>query len=367
MSASDDGDGAGAAAIDLASVVSSLQAIVEEAMSSATSRLSALYRSLPTGDHEDMIASREVSAGVLPENVKKNRYSNICPYDAKRVVLRRPCSDAAAGLTDYINASHVELPGVRAIASQGPTHPQWHGPDTTGDFWAAVWEQECEVVVALAKVQTGFSGSARYWPETAEQSLVATGWPALTVRLTFEEKNVHFTTRRLQLELNSEEGTTTREVTQFHYDRWPNYGVPDEPDGVVALVRAVEELEVARIARIEADGDCATAAELVARSSLWVHCSGGVGRTGVFLTALSVYRSLLQSASTAHRPSTATVLTNGEELSKMVASTVASLRQQRHPWMVEGGAQYIFVHAVLLHLCASTAGIVPPTLDLQSL
>ena len=291
-------------ALDMASLVSSLQALVEEALVSANSRLSTRYRSLPSGDHEDMVASGEVTAGVLPENYEKNRYSNICPYDARRVVLRRPCSDGAAGATDYINASHITLPGLRAIASQGPTHPQWHGPDTTGDFWAAIWEQKCEVVVALAKVQPGFSGSARYWPETAAQGLVATGWPALTVRLISEDKGPHFITRRFQLDLSSETdaGTTTREVTHFQYDRWPNYGVPDAPDDVAALLRAVETLESARVDREETTPH-ATAAELATRPPppppLWVHCSGGVGRSGVFLTALSVYRSLCPPVSTA--------------------------------------------------------------------
>jgi protein tyrosine phosphatase len=58
---------------------------------------------------------------------------------------------------------------------------------------------------------------------------------------------------------------------------------------------------------------------------------------------------------------------DGEELSNVVAKTVASLRQQRHPWMVEGNAQYIFAHAVLLQGCAATAGATVPTLRLQSL
>ena len=267
-----------------------------------------------------MVASGEVTAGVLPENNEKNRYCNICPYDAQRVVLRRPCSDGVAGATDYINASHIELPGVRAIASQGPTHPQWHGPDTTGDFWSAIWEQKCEVVVALAKVQHGFSGSARYWPETAGQALVATGWPALTVRLLSEEKGPHFTTRRFQLDLSSETdaGTATREVTHFHYDRWPNYGVPDVPDDVAALLRAVETLESARVASEEKIPP-ATAAQLATRAPppLWVHCSGGVGRSGVFLTALSVYRSLCPLASAAGAASMPTMPVDSEQLGRV--------------------------------------------------
>ena len=107
-----------------------------------------------------------------------------------------------------------------------PTHPEWHGPDTTGDFWAAVWEQAVEVIVGLAKVQRGFSGSARYWPEAVGSTVPARGWPELTVTLLAEDAGPHFTTRRLQLIHTPTGGgadaSTTREVTQLHYDRWPN-------------------------------------------------------------------------------------------------------------------------------------------------
>jgi protein tyrosine phosphatase len=363
-----DGAGAGDA---VAGLLAAVQALVAEALASRSSRLVDLYRSLPTGDHDGMIASGEVVAGILPENIEKNRYSNICPYDARRVVLRRRCDDAASSSTDYINASHVELPAVRAIASQGPTHPQWHGPDTTGDFWAAVWEQGSEVVVALAKVQAGFSGSARYWPEAAGQRMVATGWPELSVTLLSEENGPHFTTRHLQLELSqaaaagdadaaapsSSSSATTREVTHFHYDRWPNYGVPEAPDDVAALLRAVEEMESARLARVSAEPELDAAQP---PPPVWVHCSGGVGRSGVFLTALSVYRSIFPTVPTGATPA-AVPMADGQAFAEAMVGRVAALRQQRHPWMVEGDAQHVFAHEVVLRECAATAGVSLPS------
>lgn len=62
-------------------------------------------------------------------NVLKNRYRDISPYDATRVVLK----ECPSG--DYINANHVEMtiPGSgilnRYIATQGPLN------NTCSDFW----------------------------------------------------------------------------------------------------------------------------------------------------------------------------------------------------------------------------------------
>ena len=38
------------------------------------------------------------------------------------------------------------------IGSQGPLHPDYHGPDTCGDFWHAVTANGVGTIVALAKV-----------------------------------------------------------------------------------------------------------------------------------------------------------------------------------------------------------------------
>ena len=85
-------------------------------------------------------------------------------------------------------------------------------------------------------------------------------------------------------------------MTHLHYDRWPNYGVPDSPDDVTALLSTVESIDKVRLAQLQAVADGAdprAAAEASATPPLWAHCSGGgVGRSGVFLTALSTYRSI---------------------------------------------------------------------------
>ena len=40
----------------------------------------------------------------------------------------------------------------------------------------------------------------------------------------------------IQRKLNVEMGDESREVTHFQYLGWPNYGVPESPDGLASFV-----------------------------------------------------------------------------------------------------------------------------------
>ncbi len=48
------------------------------------------------------------SEGVKPHNLSKNRYKNILPFDATRVVLQD--SDPSVPGSDYINANYITVP-----------------------------------------------------------------------------------------------------------------------------------------------------------------------------------------------------------------------------------------------------------------
>ncbi|KAJ7354755.1 Tyrosine-protein phosphatase non-receptor type 3 [Desmophyllum pertusum] len=77
-----------------------------------------------------------------PENLPRNRYRDILPYDDSRVKLYK-------GKNDYINANYVSMDIAarevinRYIAAQGPLEK------TCGDFWQMVWEQEASLVIML--------------------------------------------------------------------------------------------------------------------------------------------------------------------------------------------------------------------------
>uniref|UniRef100_A0A3B4A838 protein-tyrosine-phosphatase n=1 Tax=Periophthalmus magnuspinnatus TaxID=409849 RepID=A0A3B4A838_9GOBI len=72
------------------------------------------------------------------ENIKKNRYKDIIPFDHSRVKLTLTTSKND---TDYINANFIKgVTGSRAyIATQGPL------PHTVLDFLRMLWEYNIEV------------------------------------------------------------------------------------------------------------------------------------------------------------------------------------------------------------------------------
>uniref|UniRef100_A0A663LLR9 protein-tyrosine-phosphatase n=1 Tax=Athene cunicularia TaxID=194338 RepID=A0A663LLR9_ATHCN len=80
------------------------------------------------------------AASEQPENVKKNRYKDILPFDHTRVELSLITSDTDS---HYINANFIKgVYGPRAyIATQGPL------PTTVIDFWRMIWEYKVLIVV----------------------------------------------------------------------------------------------------------------------------------------------------------------------------------------------------------------------------
>lgn len=94
-----------------------------------------------------------------PENVDKNRYRDISPYDVTRVVLRHGSNG------DYINANYVDMQITgtdivnRYIATQGPLNT------TVDDFWQMVYETESQLIVMLTTlVERGRIKCHQYWP-----------------------------------------------------------------------------------------------------------------------------------------------------------------------------------------------------------
>ncbi|XP_061531260.1 tyrosine-protein phosphatase non-receptor type 3 isoform X2 [Phycodurus eques] len=193
-----------------------------------------------------------LSCARLPKNMDKNRYRDILPYDATRVALQ--------GQDDYINASHiaVEPPvsGVclRYVAAQGPL------PQTCAHFWQTVWEQQSHTVVMLTTLtERGRTKCHQYWPHPPEGK----DYGHVRVTCHSEECNLAYVTRRFTL-AHTQRGEE-RAVTHLQYVAWPDHGVPDDPSDFLLFVGSARERRRAR-------------------EPLVVHCSAGIGRTGVLIT-----------------------------------------------------------------------------------
>ncbi|KAG8577132.1 hypothetical protein GDO81_010070 [Engystomops pustulosus] len=103
--------------------------------------------------------------GEKEENVKKNRYKDILPFDHSRVklALKIPLHDS-----DYINANFIKgVHGPKAyIATQGPL------ANTVVDFWRMIWEYQVKIIVmACREFEMGRKKCERYYPNFGEPAL----------------------------------------------------------------------------------------------------------------------------------------------------------------------------------------------------
>ncbi|XP_046328010.1 tyrosine-protein phosphatase non-receptor type 4-like isoform X14 [Haliotis rufescens] len=222
--------------------------LLQESLESgaALAQFEQLYRKKP---NMTMNAARNES------NIPKNRYRDISPYDKTRVVLKTGSSG------DYINANYVnmEIPGSgivnRYIAAQGPL------PNTCTDFWQMVWEQHSSLVVMLTtKVERGRVKCHQYWPELYETE----DFGALQITCVKEEETPSFAFR--EFNLTHVETSEERHIRHMQYIAWPDHGVPDDPSDFLEFVMKVRQNRSGMV------------------EPTIVHCSAGIGRTGVLIT-----------------------------------------------------------------------------------
>uniref|UniRef100_A0A8C4ZJF2 protein-tyrosine-phosphatase n=1 Tax=Gadus morhua TaxID=8049 RepID=A0A8C4ZJF2_GADMO len=188
----------------------------------------------------------------LPENMEKNRYKDVLPYDVSRVVLQDQ--------EDYINASHITVAPpssgmcLRYIAAQGPL------PHTCTHFWQCVWEQQTHTIIMLTTLtERGRTKCHQYWPHPAEVK----EYGCLRVSCHSEECTLAYVTRCFTL-THTQRGEE-RAVTHLQYVAWPDHGVPDDPSDFLQFVNCVRDRRKGQ-------------------ETLMVHCSAGIGRTGVLIT-----------------------------------------------------------------------------------
>uniref|UniRef100_A0A3B3S655 protein-tyrosine-phosphatase n=1 Tax=Paramormyrops kingsleyae TaxID=1676925 RepID=A0A3B3S655_9TELE len=230
------------------------------------------------------------SVGEREENVKKNRYKDILPFDHSRVKLLLQTSNQD---TDYINANFIK--GVDEaeayIATQGPL------ANTVVDFWRMIWEynvsKKCE----------------RYFP-TLDDPPLRLG--PFRISCESEQPRTDYILRTLTAEYQNE----TRRLTQFHYINWPDHDVPSSFDSIldmIALMREHQEHEDVPIC---------------------IHCSAGCGRTGA-ICAIDYTWNLLKAGKIP------------EDFN--VFRLIQEMRTQRHS-AVQTKEQYELVHRAIAQL-----------------
>ncbi|XP_059161044.1 tyrosine-protein phosphatase non-receptor type 21-like isoform X2 [Physella acuta] len=279
--------------------------------------------------------SMDCSVALAPHNAPRNRFKDVLPYDITRVKLA-PTKDNPDG---YINASHIKIKTLRNhlrsmntlatslkqltandnkwlfIATQAPLE------NTAVDFWQMIWENSVDVLAMLTPFQElGKSKCFTYWPqEPGPQHKHVYG--EFEVELQFTDDSLCYLTSRIILRHAGREHM----VWHLQYTDWPDHGCPEDTYGFLGFLDEIES--VARLAESETGRE--------EKSPVVVHCSAGVGRTGVVILTM-VMKWCLEHNHNVDLP-----------------KALLGIRNQRMH-MVQTMGQYRFIHDTLIQYLKNT-------------
>ncbi|XP_036398330.1 LOW QUALITY PROTEIN: tyrosine-protein phosphatase non-receptor type 21-like [Megalops cyprinoides] len=254
----------------------------------------------------------ECSIAQLPESAERNRFQDVLPYDDTRVELV-PTKENNTG---YINASHIRVTvggeEWSYIASQGPLS------NTCQDFWQMVWEQSVAIIAMVtAEEEGGREKSFRYWPRLGSRhNTVTYGRFKITTRFRTDSGCYATTGLKIKHLLTGQERT----VWHLQYTDWPDHGCPEDFKGFLSYLEEIQS--VRRHTNSTTDTKNTNLPVLV-------HCSAGVGRTGVVILSEIMIACL-------------------EHNEMLDVPTVLNMLRQQRMMMVQTISQYTFVYKVLI-------------------
>lgn len=205
----------------------------------------------------------DFSTAVLPENISRNRFKDVFPYEENRVHL----TPTKENRTGYINASHIKvmINGTPRsyIGAQGPL------PNTLYSFWQMIWEHHVCVVVMLTEVQEkGKDKCFPYWPQE-ENNKVQIG--EFQIIRNFSMSSPTYITCSLSLcHLIS---CQQRTIWHIQYTDWPDHSCPHDVQGFINFMGEIDA--------VRRHASSQQPAAVLHSPPVVVHCSAGVGRSGV--------------------------------------------------------------------------------------
>uniref|UniRef100_A0A8D2AN94 Protein tyrosine phosphatase non-receptor type 20 n=1 Tax=Sciurus vulgaris TaxID=55149 RepID=A0A8D2AN94_SCIVU len=206
---------------------------------------------------------------------------------------------------DYINASYIRIVNHGEeyfyIATQGPL------PNTTDDFWQMVLENNSDVIAMITReMEDGVIKCCNYWPISLKKPL-----ELKHLRIFLEKYQIfkYFIIRVFQIVKKST--GTSHSVKHLQFTKWPDHGTPASADYFIKFVRYVRKSH--------------------RTGPIVVHCSAGVGRTGVFICVDVVFCAIEKNFSFSFE------------------NIVTQMREQRHG-MIQTKEQYQFCHVIVLEV-----------------
>ncbi|KAG6371575.1 hypothetical protein JVT61DRAFT_9285 [Boletus reticuloceps] len=212
---------------------------------------------------EQSRTSESLSSSATPFGDFINRVGTDGEVASDTGTIRDPRREPSP-VDDYVNASYVQplCTRKRYIATQGPL------PSTYVDFWTLVWEQNVHVIVMLTReVENAMIKCGSYWTDTEygplRLELLSTSPPmSPSANPTTMDISTHgffairepqgktsevsraqptLITRTFLLSHSSFSGVPPRRITHLQYLDWSDMNVPDDPRGVLDLVKKVEQ------------------------------------------------------------------------------------------------------------------------------
>ncbi|KAJ8040458.1 Receptor-type tyrosine-protein phosphatase T [Holothuria leucospilota] len=250
------------------------------------------YQLLPKGK------THSWTVGHKEQNRVKNRFKDMYTYDHSRVTLEKINGDE---YSDYYNASFIlNQNGEEAfIAAQGPNSC------SCNDFWRMIWEHNVSMVVMVTNLFKGNKERCKkYWPENEGNSC---RFDSLEVLWTETSCCADYVIRTFKVT----KGNMNHTVHQHHFLSWPDSDIPETPTPFIEFVKRTKSMQSHQGVPV------------------LVHCSAGIGKTGVYI-ALSCLMEVLQT-----------------EAYIDVFSFVEQMRQNRIN-MVQSVKEYEFLYRCLL-------------------
>ncbi|EIW87217.1 phosphatases II [Coniophora puteana RWD-64-598 SS2] len=322
-----------------------------------------------TGPEVDPVGHYSTASASQPQNIRKNRYRNILPYDRTRVIAGSTQSGGGRGDGRYINGNWVKerYGGGVWIATQAPIEGTFHSffsilyhtisqstlPPGLSSYVPA--NGRVHTVVQLTTFSQGQAES--YFPQRPGTSLEV--WPEhgcpdppfrITTKKAEEESLRESRWQESTVTIQPQSTSSASQPVDFThllYEKWPDHGVPDSKDEDSLLAFLRHAYAVNHSLSQKANPGAADA-------PIIVHCSAGVGRTGTFIAISSLLRAygLLDSRSAA-QPQAAVPQSNPNPqipkipIDDLVAQEVDSLREQRLA-MVQRETQLQMIYQCLI-------------------
>ena len=128
-----------------------------------------------------------------------------------------------------------------------------------------VWEQNSRVILMLNRlIERGVIKCTKYWPDVDDDDLLFENF-MLKLHYISKEITPSYIIRHFSLtDLKSQE---SREIAQYHYISWPDFGIPESPASFLEFLFTVRE--------------SGALSETLKHPPI-VHCSAGLGRSGTW-------------------------------------------------------------------------------------